>query len=326
MNKHPGIFATPACQSFAKKICDYLDIPMGNFKFDIFSDGERWLKFDENIRGRDIFLISSSINPVETWFDLWTMIDASVRASAGEITAVVPCYRFGRQERKDESRVPITASMVAQITQFMGANRILTMDLHAGATQGSVKIPFDHLYGSDILLEFILKTDSGIAKNNKNILGIAVDPGSLKMVRPIAERYGWDFAFVDKKRDGHEIVGKESDLAIYSDVDIKGKTALIIDDVASTLKSMERVSKKLAKAGVARIIAATTHPALSDQALTRLTNSPIETLFIGDTIPLSGEIQSHPKVKVVTMTKIFAKAISGIYKKESVTSLFPDKK
>lgn len=326
MNKYPGIFATPACNEFAEKICSHLDVPLGKFKFEIFSDRERWWKFDENIRGRDVFLISSGADPVETWFDLWLMIDAAVRASAGEITAVVPCYRFGRQDRKDESRVPITASMVAQITQSMGAHRILTMDLHAGATQGSVKIPFDHLYGSDILLDSVLKTDQQIEKGSQNVVAIAVDPGALKMVRPIAERYGWKFAFVDKKRDGHEEVGDESALAIYSDVDIQGNTALIIDDVASTLKSMSQVSNKLNKAGIGRIVAVATHPVLAGPALERLTNSPIETLYIGDTIPLSPTVQKHPKIKVVTMAEIFAEAINGIYRKESVTSLFPGKK
>ena len=326
MNNYPGIFAAPDCKKFAQKICQRLKAPLGKIKFELFSDGERWCKYEENIRGRHVFLISSSTNPLETWFDLWIMIDAARRASADEITAVVPYYRFSRQERKDESRVPITASMVADITEFLKADRILTMDLHADATQGSTLIPFDHLYGSDTLIKAAFKQEPTLAQKKSKITAIAGDPGALKFVRPIAERHDWNFAFVDKKRAGHEKLAKEEILPIFSDVPIKDSTCLILDDIASTFGSLEKVSYSLARAEAKKIFALVTHPVFAGPALDRLTASKIEKIWVGDTIPLSAEIISHPKIKVVSMAPIFAKAIKKIFLKESVTSLFPDKK
>jgi ribose-phosphate pyrophosphokinase len=254
MNDHLKIFSAPACEKFAGKICVYLKIPLGELKFKIFSDGERWCKFGENIRGRHVFLISSSANPIEAWFDLWIMIDAARRASAEEITAVVPYYRFARQERKDEPRVPITASMVAYITEFLGAHRILTMDLHAEATQGSTLKPFDHLYGSETLIKAALDQEPILNEKNKKIFAIAGDPGALKFVPPIAERHNWHFAFVDKKRRGHEQIAEEETLSVFSDVSLIDSHCIIIDDIAGTFKSLEKISDSLVKAGAKKFL------------------------------------------------------------------------
>lgn len=320
MDTNFAIFSSPASIKFAEGICRHLGLELGKLKFKTFADGELWCQFEENIRGKHVFLICSTMAPSGNWFQLWMMIDAAKRASAEKITAVIPYYGNARQERKDRPRVPITAKMVANITEHLGAHRIVTMDLHSGSIQGFCEIPFDHLYGSEILLKAMFAEPTFLGINVKKIVGVAPDEGSINSVSTICDRHGWSLAVVPKKRKKPNLV-EEINLPVLGDV--KDKICIIIDDIGDTFGTIQLASEKLVKAGALMVFAAVTHPLLSSPALDRLTNSKIEKLWVSDTVPLSLMAENHPKIIQVSVTEIFSQAIKKIYQNKSVTELFP---
>jgi len=295
------IFGIDKSLPFAKAVCSYLDQPVGKLSFKKFADGEWWCQFDENIRGCDIFLIASTNPPVDNWFQLWIAIDAARRASARRVTVVMPYMGYGRQERKDKSRVAITASMVLHITSGLKINRFVSMDIHKGAIQGFVQDPFDHLFGSDTLLEdikqWLIKNDL----TKEQIVAVAPDEGAISLVRPIAKRHGWRLAAIDKSRIGHNQVEEKKIFEIFGEKHIQDSICVVIDDIVDTAGTLCKGVKSLKKAGAKMVLGAITHGLLSEKAVENIHNSSLEKIWVSDTIGLKPKARQEEKIKVVSV-------------------------
>jgi len=305
------IFCGNANPDLAKKIAAYLKQPLGDILVTTFSEGEIRVKINEDVRGRDVFIVQPTCPPTNAnLMELLIMIDAFRRASAHRITAVVPYFGYARQDRKDQPRVPITAKLVANLITTAGADRVLTMDLHAGQIQGFFDIPLDHLFAVNVVVDYLKK------KKMKNLVVASPDVGGIKMARAYAKRLGANFAVVDKRRsdDSHTEV-----MSILGDV--KGKNIVIVDDLVATASSVCEASFALKKAGALRIFAAISHPILSGPALERIKKSPIEEFIISDSIPLPAE-KRDPVFKVLSAAPLLGEAIKRIHNEASVSSLF----
>lgn len=311
MNGKLKLFAGNANPELAKRIADFLKLPLGEITVTQFSEGEVRVKIDEDVRGRDVFIVQPTCPPSNNnLMELLIMIDAFRRASARRITAVVPYFGYARQDRKDQPRVPITAKLVANLITTAGADRVLTMDLHAGQIQGFFDIPLDHLFAVNTVVDYFKK------KKIKNLVVASPDVGGIKMARAYAKRLGADFAVVDKRRidDKHAEV-----MSILGDV--KGKNIVIVDDLVATASSICEAAAALKKAGALKIYAAVSHPILSGPALERIKKSPIEEFIISDSIPLSKE-KKDPVFRVLSVAPLLGEAIRRIHQEESVSSLF----
>ncbi len=311
MNGKLKIFCGNANPDLAKKIAAYLKQPLGDILVTTFSEGEIRVKINEDVRGRDVFIVQPTCPPTNAnLMELLIMIDAFRRASAHRITAVVPYFGYARQDRKDQPRVPITAKLVANLITTAGADRVLTMDLHAGQIQGFFDIPLDHLFAVNVVVDYLKK------KKMKNLVVASPDVGGIKMARAYAKRLGANFAVVDKRRsdDSHTEV-----MSILGDV--KGKNIVIVDDLVATASSVCEASFALKKAGALRIFAAISHPILSGPALERIKKSPIEEFIISDSIPLPAE-KRDPVFKVLSAAPLLGEAIKRIHNEASVSSLF----
>ena len=276
-----------------------------------FSEGEIKVKIDDNVRGKDVFIIQPTCPPPnENLMELLIIIDALKRASAGRITAVIPYFGYARQDRKDQPRVPITAKLVANLLTVAGANRILTMDLHAGQIQGFFDIPLDHLFAVNVFVEYIekLKLD--------NYVVVSPDVGGIKTARAYAKRLGAGLAIVDKRRISPE---KAEVMNIMGEV--SGKHAILVDDLIATGGSLLEAASALKKAGVKKIYAAVVHGVLSGDAMKNIENSFLEEVIITDTIPLPDH-KKHPKIKVLSVAPLLAEAVKRIHKEESISCLF----
>lgn len=310
MTRSFKVFAGNSNISLAKKICDQLDIELGQCEIKRFSDGEIWVKYSENIRGSDIFIIQSTNTPSDNILELLIMIDAARRSSAHKITAVVPYFGYSRQDRKDQPRVSITAKLIANLITVAGADRVITMDLHASQVQGFFDIPFDHLYASAVFLKEL------VPQNLTNLAVVSPDVGGIKLARAYAKRLNADLVVVDKRRPNQNV---SEIINIIGDV--KGKNVLIVDDIIDTAGTFTQAANLLKEKGALSIKGVCTHAVLSDGAVELLNNSPIEELYFTDTInnPRINEIKS---VKIVSVAPIFAEAIKRTFLNQSISSLF----
>lgn len=309
-----AIFSGSANQTLAKEICDSLHVPITEVFVGRFSEGEIRVQIKENIRGKDVFIIQSTCPPTnENLMELLILIDAARRASAKRITAVLPYYGYARQDRKDQPRVPITAKLVANIIVAAGADRVLTMDLHAPQIQGFYDIPVDHLYGINILCDYFS------AKKIKNLVVVSPDVGGIKMARAYAKRLGAELAIVDKRRMSPE---KTEVMHILGRV--KGKNAIIVDDIVATAGSLVEAVEALHKKGVLSVYAAISHGILSGTALNRINDcKALKEVVMTDSIPLKDRAK-NPKIKVLSICPLLAEAIKRIHNEESISCLFDE--
>jgi len=305
------IIAGNANPKLAQEICKYLDMPMGDALVTTFSEGEIRVKINENVRGKDVFIVQPTCPPVNNnLMELLVIIDALRRASAKRITAVLPYFGYARQDRKDQPRVPITAKLVANLITTAGADRILTVDLHAGQIQGFFDIPMDHLYAVNVFVNHIKKIKL------KNIVIVSPDVGGIKTARAYAKKFESPLAIVDKRR-----ISEDATEAMNILGNIKSKNVIIVDDLVSTASSLVEAALALKKQGAKEIYAAITHPVLSGPAIKRISTSCIKKLFVTNTIPVENG-KKHKKIEVLSIAPLLAEAITRIHNEESVSCLF----
>ena len=306
------IFSGRSNPVLSEKIASALSCELGKISIKTFSDGELWIKFEENIRGHDVFLVQSTNSPSENIIELALMADAAVRASAGRVTAVIPYFGYGRQDRKDQPRVPISSRVMIDIITAMGTNRIITMDLHSTQIQAFTKIPFDHLYSRMVLLDAIKK--EGFDTDNSTVL--APDIGSAAISQAYAKRLGMHFALIDKRRYA------PNQAAISHLIgELKDKDVLIIDDMIDTAGTTVNAAEAAQKRGAKSVTAIATHGVLSGPALDRLRESKIRKIIITDTINMKDK-NILKNIDIVTVADVFGAAINRIHNNESVSSLF----
>jgi ribose-phosphate pyrophosphokinase len=306
------VFSGNAHPELAQAMCDYLEMPLGQCEVIKFSNENIFVRFCENIRARDVFLVQPIVSPVnDRLMELFVMIDAAKRASAGRITAVVPHYAYGRSDKKDQPRVPITARLVANFMETAGADRLLTVDLHAGQIQGFFNIPVDELTALYILSRYF--KDKGIP----NLTAVATDVGDARRARNVADRLDVPLAIVEKRRIGNE--QRSEALNIIGEV--KGMNALIVDDEVDTGSTLIATVDLLQQHGTVAIYACCTHPVLSGPAVERIEQSAIRELVVTDTIPLPVE-KRLPKITVLSLAPLLGEAIQRIHTGQSVGELF----
>jgi ribose-phosphate pyrophosphokinase len=304
------VFAGRANRPLAEKIAECLGTTLGDIEIRQFSDGELFVQFNENVRGVDVFVVQPTFPPAENLFELLIMIDAAARASAHRITAVLPYYGYARQDRKDQPRVAITAKLVANLITVAGANRVLTVDLHAGQIQGFFDIPMDHLFASPVLIDYF----KGLKLSDLTVVG--PDIGSARMVRAFAKRLGAPFALIDKRRPMPNV---SEVLSVIGEVD--GRNVIIIDDLVDTGGTVVLAAQELAKRGAKEIYVGCTHGLFSGNALARLQGAPIKEIVVTDTIPLDSKVP-RDKLRVLSVAGLLGEAMRRIHLGESVSSLF----
>ncbi|MDD5097900.1 MAG: ribose-phosphate pyrophosphokinase [Candidatus Omnitrophica bacterium] len=307
-----AIFSGNANIDLAKDICKEMKVKLQDAFVGRFSEGEIRVKINENVRGKDVFIVQPTCPPSnDNLMELLIMMDALRRASAARITAVIPYFGYARQDRKDQPRVPITAKLVANLLTVAGANRILTMDLHAGQIQGFFDIPVDHLFSVGVLVEYFSKM------NIKDLVAVSPDVGSIKMARAYAKRVSAGLAIIDKRR-----VSPEKAEAIHIMGEVEGKNVIIVDDMIATGSSLIEAVEALKKAKAKTIYAAITHGILSGPAIERIQECKgLEKLLITDSVPLAEE-KKNPKIEVISVANLLAEAIKRIHNEESVSCLF----
>ena len=311
MNKFT-LFSGSSHHAFASELAHYLGVELGKVAFEPFPDREIYLQIQENVRGRDIYLIQSiAREPNYYLMELLIMIDALKRASARSIVAVIPYFGYSRQDRKDKPRVPISAKLVANLLETAGATRVLTMDLHAGQIQGFFDIPVDNLYARPILADRVAKL--GL----RELVIMAPDLGAIKIARAYSDHLSAEFAVMDKRRVSTEEVSITSIIGS----DVTGRDVLIVDDLCSTAGTLVKAAETCRKAGAKRVYAAFTHGLLVGEAIKKIENSPIEKVFMSNTVPLLEE-QAHPKFEVVSVAPLFGEAIRCIISADSISSIF----
>ena len=306
----PRVFSGRANPRLAQSICDYLEIPLGRSDLFEFSNENIFVQYQENIRQRDVFIVQSLVSPVNrSIMELLIMIDAAKRASAGRITAVLPYYAYGRTDKKDQPRVPITARLLADLISTAGADRVITMDLHAGQIQGFFSVPVDELTALNILRRHFEQ------KKLDDLVVVATDVGISKRARDLAERMNVPLAIIEKRR----VLGRPESLNVIGDV--KGKTALTFDDEIDTAGSLLSAARTLEEAGAKEIYSCATHGILSGPAPERILEAPITEIALTDTAPVPPE-KRNGKVKMLSVAPLFGEAIARIHRGESVGALF----
>jgi len=306
------VFAGNSNPALVKEICDYLKVEQGNALVSTFSDSEIRVQVNENVRGKDVFLFQSVCDPVNKHLmELLLLLDALKRSSAYRITAVIPYYGYGRQDRKDQPRVPISAKLVADLIATAGADRVLTMDLHAGQIQGFFNIPVDHLYAAPVLLEYVEK------RGGQDLVVVSPDAGGVERARAFAKRLQANLAIIDKRREGPN----ESQV-MHIIGDVSGRDALLLDDMIDTAGTIDEGAKACIKYGARRVWTACTHAVLSGPALERLNASKLEEVVVTNTIPLNGKERTCPRLRVLSVAPLLGEAIKRIHEEESVSSLF----
>jgi len=306
------VFSGNSNPELTQKICNYLNVSLGEAKVKTFSDGEIQIEINENVRSKDVFIIQSTCAPVnDTLIELLLMIDALKRSSASRITAVIPYYGYARQDKKVAPRVPISAKLVADLLTVAGSNRVITMDLHAGQIQGFFNIPVDNLYAASVILDYIK------ANFQDNLVIISPDAGGVERARAFAKRLHADLAIIDKRRDAPN---KAKAMAVIGDV--KGKVAIILDDMVDTAGTLIEAASAIAGKGAKEIHAFCAHPVLSGESVERLADSSLKTLVVSDTIPLSSKAAACDKIRVLSVADIIGEAIIRSHNGDSVTSLF----
>ena len=306
------IFSGRSNPEIAEKIANSLDRSLGNISIRTFSDGEIWVKYEENIRGCDIFIIQSTNGPSENIMELALLVDAAVRASADTVTVVIPYFGYGRQDRKDQPRVPISSRVVVDILTALGTDRIITLDLHSTQIQGFANIPFDNLYSRTVLHEAI-KAENFSAQDT---VVLAPDIGSVKMSQSYAKTLGMHFALIDKRRFAPNQTEINHLIGELEDMDV-----LIIDDMIDTAGTTVNAANAAIAKGAKSVTAVATHGVLSGPAIERLNGSSIKKVIITDTISIS-EDKKIDKLKIVSVSKIFGEAVNRVHNGESVSALF----
>mgnify|MGYP004001007815 FL=1 len=310
------VFSGRANQKLTEEICGYMKVASGKTVIRDFSDKEIYVRIEENVRGGDVFVVQSTCFPGNTnLMELLIMIDALRRASAKRITAVIPYYGYARQDRKNEPRVPITSKLIADLVVTAGADRVLTVDLHAGQIQGFFNVPVDHLFAINVLIEYIKE------QKFENMIVISPDAGGVERARAYAKRLDTSLAIIDKRRD---IPNEAKAMNIIGDV--KGKIAFIVDDMIDTAGTLMEATDALLGAGAKEVHACCSHPVLSGPAGERIANSPIKSVVTTNTIPLNDELKKNPKIKVLSVASLLGEAILRIHQETSVSSLFDSKK
>ena len=314
--KEVKVFTGNANFSLAESICAYLHKPLGKAEIKRFADGECSVSILEPVRGADVFIVQSTCKPVnDSLMELLIMIDAMHRASAGRITAVMPYFGYARQDRKAKSRDPISAKLVANLIEAAGADRVLTMDLHAAQIQGFFDIPVDNMRGAPLFANYYIDK---FGKGNPDVMVVSPDVGSVARARQFAMKLGVNLAIVDKRR---EVANKSEVMNIIGNVE--GKTVILLDDMVDTAGSLCGAAKALTDIGGAKeIYACASHGVLSAPALERIEASPIKELKLCDTIPYPSDQPHLDKINYVSIAPLFAEAIERIYEEVSISPLF----
>jgi len=306
------VFAGRSNRQLAQEICDYLKIPLGDIDISNFSDGEISVQINENVRGQDVFAIQSTCFPGnDNLMELLIMIDALKRASAKRITAVIPYYGYARQDRKAQPRVPITAKLVATLITASGADRVLSMDLHAGQIQGFFDIPVDHLYARPVLVEYFrsLKLD--------NLVVISPDAGGVERARTYAKKLNASLGIIDKRRERANVSE-----VMHVIGEVEGKDTLIVDDLVDTAGTLTQAAKALIEHGAKSVRACAAHPVLSGPAIQRIEESELTEVIVTNTIALREEAKRCEKIRVLSVAHLFGEAIKSIHNETSISSLF----
>ena len=312
MKNELKIFSGRSNPLLASKIASFAGCNLGEMSIKTFSDGEIWVKYEENVRGCDVFLIQSTNGPAENILELALMADAAVRASAESVSIIMPYFGYGRQDRKDQPRVPISSRVMIDIITSMGADRIVTMDLHSTQIQGFTKIPFDHLYSRMVLIDAI----TSLGFNPELSVVLAPDVGSAAMSQAYAKRLEMNFALIDKRR----FAPNESKVS-HLIGELEGMDVLIIDDMIDTAGTTVSAAEAAIEKGAKSVTAIATHGVLSGPAIDRLKNAPIKTVVLTDTILIPDE-KKLKNMNIVTVADVFGAAIKRIHNGESVSSLF----
>jgi len=312
LNDNLKIFSGSSNPALAGDVCKYLGIPLGGAKIDMFPDGEKVIRVEDDVRGRDCFVVQSTCEPVdEHLVELLIFLDCLRRASASRITAVIPYFGYARQDRKDEGRVPITAKLVANMITTAGADRVLAIDLHAHQLQGFFDIPVDHLAGELVLGKYFrdLKID--------NLTVISPDVGNMKTASRYAAHLGGDLAIVHKKRvSGSEVEAQE----IIGEV--RGRNILMCDDIIATAGTICSAAGLVKKRGAEKVYVGATHGVFAPQAFERLSKAPVDQVVVTDTIPLRNKSKKISNIKVLSVDTMLGEAIKRIHRNESVSNLF----
>lgn len=314
MNGNPEIqiFSGSAHRQLALEIAAYLGRPLGDATVSSFPDGETFVKINDNVRGRDVFIVQPTCPPSnQNIMELLIMVDAVRRASADRITAVIPFFGYARQDRKDQPRVPITAKLVANILVAAGVNRVLTMDLHAQQLQGFFDIPVDHLFAAPVILEYLTRLDS------PKLTIVAPDAGGAERARAYAKRLGGELAVIDKRRSDD---GTAEVMNVIGDV--AGRTCIIQDDIVDTAGTITKAATALKNNGAERVLACAVHGVLSGPAIERIEKSPIDTMIVTNTIPQTKAAEACSKIHVLSVARLLGQAIKSIHEETSVSSLF----
>ncbi len=308
------ILAGNSNRPLAEAVAEELGLPLSNAEVSKFSDGEISVTLPQTVRGKDVFIIQSTAIPVnDNLMELLIMIDACKRASAGRVTAVMPYFGYARQDRKARPRDPITAKLVADILTSAGADRVLTMDLHAAQIQGFFDIPVDHLYGAPLLARYFKK------RMDENWVVVSPDVGSVGRARNFASRVNASLAIVDKRRPRANAIEVMNVIG-----DVEGKTCLMVDDMIDTAGTICQGAEALMKFGAKEVYACCTHGVLSGPAMERLTASPIKEIAVLDTINLPESVKNNPKITVLPVAKHIAKAIKSVYSDSSLSAIYED--
>ncbi|GGO86602.1 ribose-phosphate pyrophosphokinase [Marinobacterium nitratireducens] len=307
------VFTGNANPELAQKVVERLDIPMGKAHVGRFSDGEVSVEIQENVRGKDVFIIQSTCAPTnDNLMELIVLADALRRASATRITAVVPYFGYARQDRRPRSaRVAISARVVADMISAVGIDRVLTVDLHADQIQGFFDTPVDNVYGSPVLLDDI------IDQQYENVMVVSPDVGGVVRARAVAKQLDCDLAIIDKRR---ERANESQVMNIIGDVE--GRTCILVDDMTDTAGTLCKAAKALKDNGAARVYAYATHPVLSGPAIENINGSVLDELVVTDTIPLSEAAQACPKIRQLTLAPMLAEAVRRVCNEESISAMF----
>ncbi len=313
--KNLQVFSGNAHRTLAEEICQYLEMPLGGTNTTRFPDGEFNFQILENVRGSDVFIVQPTSPPVDAnVMELLIMIDAFRRSSAERITAVIPYYGYGRGDKKDKPRIPISARLVANLLTTAGADRILTIDLHAPQIQGFFDIPVDHLFAAPLMMKYF--ADNPI----EELVVVAPDPGGAERARAYAKRLNADFAIVDKRRDKSQPGHAEAEVMNVIG-NVEGRNVLIVDDMVDTAGTLTKVAEALAKKGARRIVTSCVHAVLSGNAIERIEKSPLEKVVITNTLPTKEACQ-EPQFECLSIAPLLAKAIRSIHEETSVSGLF----
>ena len=306
------IFSGSAHLPLTQEIADFLGIPVGQARLRRFPDSEVSFQIDENIRGADVFIVQPTCNPVDQHLmELLVMIDAFRRSSAARITAVVPYYGYGRQDRKDKPRVPISAKLVANLFSAAGTNRMLTMDLHKAQIQGFFDIPVDHLFAAPVIIENLVQLGS------PKLTIVSPDAGGAERARAYAKRLGAELAVVDKRRSEDGTAEVMNVIGV-----VEGRTCVLQDDLIDTAGTIQKAATALKAAGALRVVACAVHGVLSGPAVERIEQAPIDQMIVTNTIPLRAEAQQCKKIVVLSVARLLGQAIRSIHEETSVSSLF----